>query len=100
MSKNNSLESVFFVEGSLSHNNIVKVRNSGVKEIKHSNGRLIIFDFSKSIIIDNSAISLLTSWIRYSRSEGVDIKFINLPSKLKDMSRLTGLDSILEIIRD
>jgi phospholipid transport system transporter-binding protein len=83
------------VIGELSFDNVPKIYKIGYDII--SENKEVIFDLQDIVAIDNSGLALLTAWTRYAKQLGKSIYFVNLPSKLLDMAKLSGLENILPI---
>ncbi|KPJ67085.1 MAG: hypothetical protein AMJ43_05965 [Coxiella sp. DG_40] len=56
-----------------------------------------IFNLQDAVSEDNSGIALLIACKRYANKHNKDIYFINLPNRLRDVIKLSGLESILAI---
>jgi phospholipid transport system transporter-binding protein len=50
--------------------------------------------------VDSAGLALLTEWTRSSQSLQQDIRFINMPSQMRDLLRVSGLDNVLPFGRD
>lgn len=55
------------------------------------------FNLQDVVICDNSAVALLTSWIRYAKSLKKAVVFVNVPKQLLDILNISGLKNILPI---
>ena len=85
----------FEVTGTVSFTTIPELYKLGCQFI--SQAAAPIFDLQKVITEDNSGLALLTAWMRFAKQSDKIIYFTNLPDKLKDMAKLSGLDKILTI---
>lgn len=56
-----------------------------------------IFNLQNVITSDNSAVALLTSWVRYAKSLNKAVIFIHIPKQLLDIIDVSGLKNILPI---
>lgn len=45
----------------------------------------------------SAGVSLLLSWLRRGRAAGVEVVFRNLPQGMRDIIRVTGLNSIIPV---
>jgi phospholipid transport system transporter-binding protein len=83
------------VTGELSFTTVPKLYKTGYDLItKHEN---LIFDLQDIIALDNSGLALLTAWARLAKKLDKAICFVNLPNKLLDIAKLSGLEDILPI---
>jgi ABC-type transporter Mla MlaB component len=57
----------------------------------------ITISFDELAHSDSSILALCIEWLRESRRQNKNLGFINLPSFLKDLVRVHGLDTILPI---
>ncbi len=46
---------------------------------------------------DSAGLALLIEWFRAARAAGQEISFINVPSQMLDMARVSGLDGVLPL---
>ncbi len=49
---------------------------------------------------DSSGVALLVAWMRQAREKQLDIRFLNMPSQMLNIARVSGLDAILPLARD
>lgn len=52
-------------------------------------------DFSEVTNIDTAAISLIFEWKRRAQKENQAIEFVNLPANLNSLTRLYGVDEMI-----
>ncbi len=57
----------------------------------------VCLDFGGVTKSDSSALALLTELLRRANATSVNLKIRNMPRKLMDLARVSGLDSILPI---
>jgi anti-anti-sigma factor len=83
------------VNGELSFATAAELNRRGCVFIKQSFSP--VFDLSRVTFSDNSSVALLVAWIRYAKSKGKKISFINLPKQLLDLIEASGLRDILPL---
>lgn len=49
---------------------------------------------------DSAGVALLVAWMRSARHAQRDIRFLNMPSQMLNIARVSGLDAILPLGRD
>ena len=49
---------------------------------------------------DSAGVALLVAWMRKARQAQRDIRFLNMPSQMLNIARVSGLDAILPLARD
>ena len=49
---------------------------------------------------DSAGVALLVAWMRGARQAQRDIRFLNMPSQMLNIARVSGLDAILPLARD
>ncbi len=49
---------------------------------------------------DSAGVALLVAWMRSARQAQRDIRFLNMPSQMLNIARVSGLDAILPLARD
>lgn len=57
----------------------------------------VTIDLSQVQKTDSAGLALLLAWMRRSKTQEVKLTFINLPEKMKDLGRVSGLDQILSL---
>ena len=83
------------ISGSIDFKTTPKLVKAGYKLILQEQS--LLFDLQNAYITDISGLALLLSWTRHANKLGKTISFINVPNKLKDMAKLSGLHEILPI---
>lgn len=93
--KNNTL----FVVGAIDFNNVVLLWQQGIacintlKEVKE-----IKVDLKGLKQSDSSGLALLTGWVRVSQEKNKAIMFMNMPSFMRDVLQVCGLESVLPVL--
>ena len=83
------------VSGELSFATVPELNRRGCVLIKQSLNPA--FDLSKVTFSDNAGVALLVAWVRYAKSKGKKISFINLPQQLLDLVGASGLKDVLSL---
>jgi len=84
------------VKGVLNFATVSELRSAGdslLKEIAEP-----VIDFKEVVRSDSAALTLFTAWSRSAQKEGKSVRFINIPSQLMDIARLSSLDKILFLL--
>jgi phospholipid transport system transporter-binding protein len=55
----------------------------------------LTIDLKEVSFTDSAGLAVLLAWIRRSKAQAVRLTFVNLPEKMKDLSRVSGLDHLL-----
>ena len=87
-------KNILVLKGKVTADNVLEVRKVGED---------IISKLSMDGIIDLSAVSsagavtlsLLLAWLRAAKSQNVSLVVINMPDRLFDMARVSGLELVL-----
>lgn len=92
-------DSTIFVSGAIDFDNVVKLWQQGttffntLKNIKEIKVDLKGLDQS-----DSSGLALLTGWVRVAQEKNKAIKFMNMPSFMKDVLQVCGLEGVLPVL--
>lgn len=60
----------------------------------------VVLNFSGIGQSDSSALTLITELMRLSRKKGFQFKISNVPTKLLEVARVSGLDGMIPIKRE
>jgi len=83
------------ISGDLNFKTVAAAKVNGEKLLDSiSNAKI---DLSEVKRIDSSCLSFLMSLLRYAKAKHKVLEFINLPSRLINLSRVSGVDEILPI---
>lgn len=85
----------FLVSGELVFDTVPTIHKRGCQLI--SAGPKPVFDLRDVVFCDNSAVALLTSWVRFAKSLKKAVLFTNIPQQLFDILTISGLINILPI---
>lgn len=86
---------VLSITGQIYFNTVMSVCRDGLRLM--SNMEKVTIDLQKLEYCDSSILALFTAWLKKMRVEKKSIVFINLPSFVRDLVRVHGLDSVLSI---
>ncbi len=89
------VEDVLCIKGDIHFDNVVKIAKSGLALMSELTS--IKVDFKNLLHCDSSALALCSAWVRDLRKQKREVEFINLPSFLKDLIKVHGLDTVLPI---
>jgi phospholipid transport system transporter-binding protein len=85
----------FCVRGVLNLSTVSALRDVGCNIISQHAAEEIIFDLKEVIRSDSVGLSLLTAWFRYANQKGKSLRFLNVPTQMMDVARLSNLDKVL-----
>lgn len=86
---------VFLVVGSVSFDNVVKLRNQGKQLLMKQTAPVITVDLRGVEKSDNSGLVLLVIWLQDAREAEKKLVFQNVPHFLERMAEVFGLYSLL-----
>lgn len=55
----------------------------------------LILDLSAVTTVNSAALALMLEWLKYAKREGKSILFQNLPTQLKSIAVVAGIDNLL-----
>lgn len=87
--------SVIEISGELNFITVPEINKRGRIFIKENANPII--DLNKVTFSDNAGVALLVSWVRYAKSIGRKVLFVNLPKQILDLIDASGLKEILPI---
>lgn len=58
----------------------------------------LVLNLSDLTHIDSSALCCLTAWIRAANDESCQLRLKEIPKKLFDLARVSGLDDVLPLV--
>ncbi len=89
-------EGVFLLSGELSFASVAGVlRESEPLLVSRNGGDVITIDLQGVGRSDSAGIALLVEWLRNAKSQNSDITFLNIPSQMLALTRLSGLEAVL-----
>lgn len=80
--------------GEVTTENAVALRQEGERALKDATDGLEV-DLAGITRSTSAAISVLLCWMREANRLGKKIRFANMPDKMFDVARVSGLDSVL-----
>lgn len=89
-------DKTLFVQGKIHFGNVLSLLNKG-KLLLDSLAEVKV-DLAGVTQTDSSGLSLLIRWMQYATKQQKKISFLNLPSCLSDLGRVSGVDTILPIV--
>jgi anti-anti-sigma factor len=93
--KNNTL----FVSGAIEFDNVVVLSQQGAALINNSQEKKEIkVDLGALKQSDSSGLALLTGWVRLSQEQNKTMIFMNMPSFMKDILNVCGLEGVLSVL--
>jgi len=84
--------------GEVNANNIVDILNQG-EQFFSTLSSDICLDLIDLTSAKSMVLSLLLSWLRCLKRLKVNCEIINMPPKLFDMARVSGLEQVLPIVK-
>ena len=86
-------DNTLVLKGRISFDNVVMLRDLGLKYIKSM--AEVVVDLRDLSSCDSSVLALISSWIKFTTKNAIDLQIINPPTYLLDLSRFSGLKDIL-----
>lgn len=86
----------FALSGQLGPDSANGIRAEGEAIIASIEGT-VCFDLSGVVRCNSAGISLLLCWMRVANQQGKTIIFQQMPLRMLDMARVSGLDEVLPI---
>jgi len=74
--------------------------HQGVEDLVEKGSRRLVLNLSEVMCVDSSGIGELVSCLATVRSHGGDLKIVNAPQEVKELLRLTRVDTIIAVIGD
>ena len=71
-----------------------------VEDLVEKGSRRLVLNLSEVMCVDSSGIGELVSCLATVRSHGGDLKIVNAPQEVKELLRLTRVDTIIAVIGD
>ena len=81
------------VRGSLTRDTVNKASDDASCVFNSCNQ--LIIDLAGVEHTDSAGLALLLAWTRRAKAQAVHLSFVNVPDRLKDLGRVSGLDDIL-----
>lgn len=80
--------------GEVTTDNALVLRHEGERALKDASASLVV-DLAGISRSTSAAISVLLCWMRAADRLGKKIQFANMPDKMFDVARVSGLDAVL-----
>ena len=87
-------DSTFAVEGDMQVEEALSLRAAG-EALLASLSSPVTVDLTLAASVGSAGVSVLMCWMRSAEAMGKTLKIINMPDKMFDVSRVSGLDEIL-----
>lgn len=85
------------VKGHIGFKSVMGLKKQGEAFLR-SGPRQCVIDLSGVAGGGSAAVSLLLSWMRYSRAHNIQLNYCNLPTDMLDVALLCGVDQLLPIL--
>lgn len=60
----------------------------------------VVVDLKAVEHADSAGVALLLAWMRHARRAEREIRFINMPTQMLNIARVSGLDEVLPLARE
>jgi phospholipid transport system transporter-binding protein len=87
----------FILNGVLDFQTVPVIRQQGLDLF--SEAPSLVLDLQGVSRSDSAGLALLIEWMRFARSQNKPISFINMPTQMLAIARVSSLDSILPLAR-
>lgn len=64
---------------------------------QHTKGERLVVDMAQVEAVDSAAVSLMLSWLRQAKAQGMQLSFVHVPTNLKSLVDLYGLSEVLPL---
>ena len=64
---------------------------------QHAKGEMLAVDMAQVDVVDSAAVSLMLSWLRQAKAQGMQLSFIHVPTNLQSLVDLYGLSEVLPL---
>jgi len=91
-----SANDVIFINGAVTFANVVQLWHESSALVAVA--EVVKIDLGKVSYSDSSILALISSWMRLTRQQNKQIFLYNVSSQLKDIIRVSGLDTILPLV--
>lgn len=85
----------FFISGRLGFQNVVELWKESLSLIANEAG--LHFDLSGVTGSNSAGVALMLEWIRYATEKHRAIDFRNIPSQLKSMIAISGIEQLISL---
>lgn len=82
------------VEGDMQVANAVSLRAQGEALLASLNSPVTV-DLQGATDVGSVGVSVVLSWMRKAEQLGKQLKVVNMPDKMRDVSRVSGLEQLL-----
>lgn len=90
-------ESTIKVDGSLEIESISETMLEGQSWLETTPATELKVDLAGVTDVDSASLALLLAWIRNCTRLEKRIYFANMPTKMRDIARVSGLDSVIYV---
>ena len=90
-------DSVLAVAGALQIESVRETFADGTQWIEQTSASDLQVDLAEVTDVDSSALALLLEWLRECNVRQKAISYTNMPSKMRDIARVSGLDTVINI---
>jgi len=87
----------FILEGVLDFQSVPGIWQQGLALFAEAPS--LVLDLQQVSRSDSAGLALLIEWMRFARSHNKPISFINMPSQMLAIARVSSLDNILPLSR-
>jgi phospholipid transport system transporter-binding protein len=71
-----------------------------IEALSYEDSNAVAVDLRGVERADSAGVAVLIAWMRQARAAQRDIRFLNMPSQMLNIARVSGLDAILPLARD
>lgn len=64
---------------------------------QHAKDERLVVDMAQVEAVDSAAVSLMLSWLRQAKAQGLQLSFIHVPTNLHSLVDLYGLSEVLPL---
>lgn len=85
-----------YLSGEIDHHSAVQIRQTIDESVIQANAARLVLDFAAVTFMDSSGIGLVMGRFRLMQETGGTVALQNLPSPIRKVMKLAGLDKLAE----
>ena len=89
-------EATLVVKGDIDFTVAAELKSEGESLVAGMGDRVVV-DLQEAGRMGSVAVSVLLCWLRMARAKGKEMVIVNMPRKMFDVVRMSGLDDVLPI---
>lgn len=83
------------IDGDINYQTVVSLREQGEAQLEAASNNHFEIDFSSVGQVNTAALALLLCWHRKARALNLELKYVQIPAKLRAIAEMSDLDVLL-----